>query len=237
MPVRVVCTQVSPSNLVLSEGCGGGAHPGSDPSGSTTVGLLGPLATSGPLGLQRPREGEPLQPLWAQAGVSQPPKPKRNREACEGLLQPVLRGHWEGGSLALTSWTSRGPGGGRDLSPPPLWAFLHHDGMRLDMATPGHLQPERTAPSQWQGLTQQVGPSRGGHGGGPQGLGGHMASLLPGEPLPVRSRGTAVPTCLAAASSCCSTRPGPQSRRSRPASSLPGLGPCSGSPLGQDGFF
>ena len=66
--VQVLCT-----NLVPSEGREGGALPGSDPSETTTVGLLGHLLIRGPLRLQRLLGGwapaSSLGPGW----VSQPP--------------------------------------------------------------------------------------------------------------------------------------------------------------------
>ena len=43
------------------------------------------LALSGPCRLWRPEVGGPLQPLWTQAGVSQPPEPTGDRGPARGL--------------------------------------------------------------------------------------------------------------------------------------------------------
>lgn len=132
------------------------------------------------------------------------------------------------------------------MSHPLPWAFPYHDGTRLDMlATSGHLQPLGTgmAPSRSQMSHPAGGPvlgrPRGGRG--TQGLGGHMASSLPGEPVPVGSHGTAVPTRLAVISSSRGTCSRPRGDGARPVSSLSGLkhNPVSthGSPWGQHVFF
>lgn len=150
-----------------------------------------------------------------------------------------------GGSIALPSQISRGPR--RWGAPVPT---LHRGPFPTMMAcgwicwpllvtcsplAPGWLLHGRRC------LIRQVGPSWGGHGGGTQGLGGHMASSLPGEPVPVGSRGTAVPTRLAVISSSRGTCSRPRGDGARPASSLPGLkhNPVSthGSPWGQHVFF
>lgn len=109
-----------------------------------------------------------------------------------------------GGSAALPSQTSPGSGGGEEPTPP-------HPGLfPTTMACGRTCWPLLVTCASWHRchlhggrcLIWQVGLSWGGHGVGTQGPGGHMASLPQGELVPMRSRGTVVPTCPTVTSSC-----------------------------------
>lgn len=93
---QVFRTPVRPSNLVPREGVEGVPTLGQMPQNQRQWDFWALWPPGGRSGCRDPGEGEPLQPLWAQAGVSLPPKPARSTEACEESLRPVLCGHWEG---------------------------------------------------------------------------------------------------------------------------------------------
>lgn len=117
--------------------------------------------------------------------------------------------------------------------PPPPRAVPHHDGMWPHLlATSGHLCSRHRCPRlSGRCLIWQVGLSWGGHGVGTQSLGGHMASLPWGEPVPMRSHGTVAPTCPAVTRGCVrASEPTEQGLRHNAV-------PCNGSPLGRHTFF